>query len=85
MDPIKKAWIFHNWIEDKNEQIELTKNQIYLMASFVNPEAVKKLLSNDGVHTSDDKDFEESLRMVRESDPETPPQEVKKKRRRPKV
>jgi hypothetical protein len=79
MDPVQKIWMYQNWIEDQNDRSEQAKNHAYLLASFWNPEAVKKILSDEGKHESTDSDFEESLRMVKEANKST---EVKRKRRR---
>lgn len=65
MDPILRVWMYCNWLEDIKEKIELTKDHAYLIGSFTNPEAVKKLLddSNNTI-TSSDEDLEESSNMV---------------------
>lgn len=85
MDPVRKMWMYNNWIADQNDDAELAKNHAYLVASFYNPEAVQKVLGSEK-HTSTDEEFEESSRMVKEmsfkltQNTEEPP---KRKRRRP--
>lgn len=65
MDPIKKIWMFNNWIADQNDEIELAKNHAYLLGSFWNPEAVQKLRGSDGsVYTSTDEEFDKSTAIV---------------------
>lgn len=66
MEPLKKLWMFHNWIADQTDDAELAKNTAYLIGSFFNPEAVKKL-TNEGntVHTSTDEEFDRSTDIVR--------------------
>jgi hypothetical protein len=65
MDPVQKLWFFNQWLGDQEEKAELAKNHAYLLASFTNPEAVKRLL-NDNKHISTEEDFEESSNMVRD-------------------
>jgi imidazolonepropionase-like amidohydrolase len=60
MDPIKKLWMFYNWVEDQKEKIEITKNHAYLIGSFINPEAVKKLMGEGNTIQSSEEEFEES-------------------------
>jgi len=72
MDPVLKRWLFENWVADKKEAAELAKNHAYLLASFSHPEAVKQLLGDGNVHQSTDEEFEESSRMVREMNLQTP-------------
>jgi len=65
MDPILKLWMFENWVADQNDDVEMVKNHAYLVGSFINPEAVKKLLGESGqVHKSSDEEFEASTQMV---------------------
>lgn len=66
MDPVLKMWLFHQWLGDHRDNAELAKNHAYLLGSFWNSEAVQKML-NDNVHESSDEDYEESLRMVRDT------------------
>ena len=66
MDPVLKIWLFEQWIGDHRDDADLAKNHAYLVGSFWNPEAVKKLMNVD-IHQSTDEEFEESSRMVREA------------------
>lgn len=68
MDPVRKIWMFNNWIEDQNENIELTKNHAYLIASFDHPEEVQKLLGNGQVHLSTDEEFDDTSDIVKSLD-----------------
>jgi len=68
MDPVQKIWMFENWLADQNDDAELAKNHAYLLASFSHPEAVQKLLGNDGnTHQSTDEEFEETSKMIKET------------------
>lgn len=59
MDPIMRAWMFYNWIEDYNDESKLLENQGYLVGSFINPEAVKKALGKDSkTFKASDEEFE---------------------------
>lgn len=81
MDPIMKAWMFHNWVEDFFDEHKLLENQGYLIGSFINPEAVRKLLGTDTeTFISSDKEFDDLSKRIREGsyDGNTP----KKKRKR---
>ena len=62
-----KAWMFYSWAEDYNDEFRLLENQGYLIGSFINPEAVKRVMGKDGEkHVSSDAEFEETLRGIRE-------------------
>jgi hypothetical protein len=65
MDPIKKMWMFNNWIEDQSDTIELAKNHAYLLGSFWNPEAVSKLVDSGNTYKSTDEDLEKSMEIVK--------------------
>jgi hypothetical protein len=65
MDPYMKYWMYMNWLEDHNDEFELHKNIAMINGSFVNPEAVKKMMGADGKQfISTDEEFEESLEMI---------------------
>lgn len=66
MDPVLKIWMYENWLADQNDIAEIAKNHAYLSASFAHPEAVKKLLGDDNIHESNEEDFDESLKIVKE-------------------
>ena len=86
MDPVLKMWLYHNWLGDHRDNAELAKNHAYLLGSFWNSEAVQSML-NDNVHESSDEDFEESLRMVRETNLKMLQDEkpVKRKKKHPTI
>lgn len=65
MDPVRKLWMFNNWIADQNEQAELAKSHAYLLASFDHPDAVKQAIGEGNTHSSNEEEFEESLAMVK--------------------
>jgi hypothetical protein len=67
MDPVRYMWKYNNWVADQNEKVELAKEHAYLLASFWNPEAVRKIKGEGAdMHISTDEEFEESTRMVRD-------------------
>lgn len=68
MDPVRKMWLYEQWLGDHRDDAELAKNHAYLLGSFFNAEAVQQML-NDNVHESTDEDMEESMRMVTEGLP----------------
>lgn len=78
-----KRWMYENWIADQLDEAELAKNHAYLLGSFWNPEAVKKL-TGDGAntHVSSDEDLLKSMEMVRESNPLESAGNSKRKRKR---
>jgi len=82
MDPIKKMWMFNNWIADQNDDIELAKNHAYLLGSFINPEAVQKLRgAGTMTHASTDEEFDKSTEIVSRQlkmEQETPKRKKKK-------
>lgn len=65
MDPVLKVWMFQNWLEDQKDKSELTKNHAYLIGSFWNPEAVKKLMEDGSTFHSTEEEFDESSELVR--------------------
>ena len=56
--------MFQNWIADKNDYVELAKNHAYLLGSFYNPEAAKKLFDEDKKIISSEEDFEASRKLM---------------------
>jgi hypothetical protein len=65
MDPVQKAWMFFSWAEDYGDEFKLLENQGYLIASFTNPEAVKKVLGAGAQkHMSTDEEFEKTSQEV---------------------
>ena len=86
MNPATRMWMFYNWMEDQNDDVELVKNHAYLLGSFWNPEAVKKLTGQSGqTISSTDEEFEQSLELVKQSQAEVPIESKKGKRRRRKI
>jgi lipoprotein NlpI len=81
MDPVRKLWMYENWLGDHRDEAELAKNHAYLLGSFWNPEAVQQML-NDVVHESTDEDLEESMKMVMDTDVRASTQKPIKRRRR---
>ena len=79
-----RAWMFYSWAEDYNDEFELLKNQAYLIGSFTNPEAVKRILGQGvEVHKSTDEEFDKlSEALLGNPKPETG---GRRRRRKPKV
>ena len=84
MDPVLKIWLYEQWLGDHRDDAELAKNHAYLLGSFSNPEAVQKMM-NENVHESSDEDYEESLRLVKETNIRIPDVGPATKRRRRKA
>lgn len=85
MDPIRKIWMYENWLADQNDKAELAKNVAYLLASFWNPEAVKQILGEGNIHASSDEEFEESSNMIKQINEQNDKilnKNVKRKKRR---
>ena len=83
MDPMRKMWMFYNWIADQTDKAELAKNQAYLLGSFWNPEAVQKLMGTGGTsHKSTDAEFEKSTEMMEKEIQQANSKERKRKRKR---
>lgn len=66
MDPMMKMYMFHHWLEDINDDVELFKHHGYLVGSFINPEAVKQMTSGDTYSTTDE-EFEQTWQTVVEA------------------
>jgi hypothetical protein len=68
MDPLIRTWMFYNWIEDYTDEYKMLENQGYLIASFIDPEGVRKLIGQDSsTHASTDEEFEATSRKIREA------------------
>ena len=83
-----KMWMFNNWLEDNNENIDLFKHHGYLIGSFINPDAVKSLTGDNNSYSVSEEEFEAASQMVHESIlKEQSKEEVKtpKRRRRKKI
>jgi hypothetical protein len=80
MNVFTKLWMYEHWLADQKDDAELAKNHAYLVGSFFNPEAVKKLLG-EGVntHVSTDEDFEKSTALVKKATVNNSPRKRKKK------
>lgn len=86
MDPVQKMYLFYHWIEDQNDDVELVKNHAYLLGSFWNPEAVKKLTGEGSQqYTSTDEEFEASTKLVAEDVLKQGQEKEKRKRKRRKL
>jgi len=82
MDPVQKMWIYYNWNQDNIDRVELAKNHAYLLGSFHNPEAVKKLMDSSGTHVSTDEDFEASMAIVLNAKENSNSNKKKRRKRR---
>lgn len=79
--------MYYNWMEDYEDERVSLDNQGYLIGSFINPEAVKKLLGKDGETISQtDEEFEKTsqgmFRQFREEDAARKATTTKKRKRR---
>jgi hypothetical protein len=83
--------MFFNWMEDHKDETTILDNQAYLIASFSNPEAVKRILGKDGETISQtdeefDKNSQELFKQFREEDAaKNPPPVSTRKRKRRKI
>lgn len=68
MDPVLKLWMYNNWLEDQKDDVEITKNQAYLIGSFINPEAVRRALGEgQTIIKSSEEEFDESTEIVKQN------------------
>lgn len=75
--------MFNHWVEDHNENVELIKNQSYLVGSFINPEAARKLMDKSNTISVSDEEFDKfSKELFAEKKEEDKPR--KRKRRKAK-
>ena len=81
--------MFHNWVEDYSDEYKLLENQGYLFGSFINPEAVKKMLGVSGdTHSSTDEEVDELMKEITEINKqkrEETQQPISKKKRKRKI
>jgi hypothetical protein len=83
MDLVVRAWIYHNWIEDYNDEYKLLENQGYLIGSFTNPEMVRKILDKDkNTITSSDEDFDKLSKEIVDANRTALDKKDKRKRKR---
>jgi len=87
MDPNLKFLMFSHWIEDQSEKIDILKNHGYLIGSFINPEAVSKILGSGSKHfESTEEDFEETSRLIFEhNNMEEKKEQSKRKKKKKKL
>lgn len=64
MDPVLKIWMYNNWVQDQQDSVDLAKDHAYLLGSFSNPEAVRKLLNDTKVVKSSDDDFDKATEKL---------------------
>lgn len=83
MDPVQKLWMFYSWVEDQKQDLNQLEQHAYLIGGFSNPEMLNKIIKNkeNSVET-DDKDFERSMQMVKESHKEEDKISKRRKRRK---
>jgi hypothetical protein len=87
MDPVQKLWMFYSWVEERKEIQNAERDQAYLIGGFVNPSLLQKMLNEDSnsISTSDE-DFEQSLKIIKDSHQDTEnTASLKRKRRRKKI
>jgi hypothetical protein len=81
-----RAWMYHNWMADHDEDWQQLENQALFIGSFSNPEAVRKMLGKDSeTFTSTDEEFEETSRKIAEESQKLTEKEKRDKRRRRKI
>lgn len=83
IDPVMRAWMFYNWLEDYSDESKMLENQGILIGSFTNPELAQKILGKDGQQmSSTDEEFEETSRMVLEANKKADEEKQKTKKRK---
>ena len=83
IDPVMRAWMFYNWLEDYYDENKMLENQGILIGSFSNPELAQKILGKDGQQmSSTDEEFEETSRMVLEANKKADEEKQKTKKRK---
>lgn len=83
IDPVMRAWMFYNWLEDYYDENKMLENQGILIGSFTNPELAQKILGKDGQQmSSTDEEFEETSRMVLEANKKADEEKQKTKKRK---
>jgi hypothetical protein len=82
MDPVEKALMFFNWVEDFNDEQKALENQGYLIGTFINPEMVKKMLGGDKEFASTDEEFEKLSEKILETNRQEETPTRKRKRRK---
>lgn len=86
LDPVEKALMFFNWIEDFNDESKLLENQGYLIGSFINPEMVQKLLGGGRKFEATDDEFDEfSNKLLEKNRQEDKGKETGRRRRKRKI
>jgi hypothetical protein len=82
MDPIMRAWMFHNWVEDFFDEHKTLENQGYLIGSFINPELVRKALgAGSETFISSDEEFDALSERIREEGKQQDKKLKKRKRK----
>jgi|SRR5271165_7194227 len=88
MDPVMKAWMFYNWIEDFGDENKMLENQAMLIGSFTNPELVQKMLGHGVTKSvSSDEEFEKISKLIMEEDEqfEKEQKQTRKRKRKRKI
>ena len=71
MDEYQWSWMYHQWLEDQNEQAEIYKNYSTYIGSFSNPNMAQKIFNKESTTiSSSDKDFDELSEKLLNSDVE---------------
>ncbi len=73
--------MFNNWVQDQKDKYELLKHHGMFLGSFINPEAVKKMMDQTTV-TSTDEEFENTFKELVENNKLVELESNKPKRRR---
>lgn len=72
-------FMFYSWLEDFNDENKLLENQGYLIGSFIDPEAVRKILGKDGrTIEASEEDFEKLTKQLSMETSEKPKRKRKK-------
>jgi uncharacterized membrane protein len=65
MDPVQKLWMFEHWLKDQQDDVDLAKDQAYVIGSFIDPEAVRKLIDDSNKYESSEEEVEQSMEYIK--------------------
>lgn len=86
IDPYQKLLLFESWMEERRERAELDKNLGYLVGSFINPEAVRKLMDAEAnTFASSDEEFDALSQSIVEQNRKKEEQKTPRRKRKKRV
>jgi hypothetical protein len=59
LNPVLRAFMYNNWVQDQNDEVEVLKNHGYLIGGFINPDMYRKIHNNKEIKSAEtDEEFE---------------------------